>query len=50
MSTDGVRNNQEATFLFQEAFERLLTKASQPIQPTPAQEAERTSEPRRSDD
>ena len=37
-------------FLTKEAFEKLLTKAAQPIQKQPAPKAERTSESRRSDD
>ena len=36
--------------LTKEAFEKLLTKAAQPIQKQPAPKAERTSESRRSDD
>ena len=35
--------------LTKEGFERLLTKAAQPIRKPPAPEAERTSDPRRSD-
>ena len=37
-------------FLTKEAFEKLLTKAAQPIQKQPDPKAERTSESRRSDD
>ena len=36
--------------LTKEAFERLLTKAAQPIQKQPAPKVERTSESHRSDD
>ena len=36
--------------LTKEAFERLLTKAAQPIPKKPAPEAEQTSAPSRSDD
>ena len=35
--------------LTKEGFERLLTKAAQPIRKQPAQEAARTSGPSRSD-
>lgn len=36
--------------LTKEAFERLLSKAAQPIRKRPAPKAEQTSESRRSDD
>ncbi len=39
----------KSDFLTKEAFEKLLTKAAQPMPKQPAQEAEQTSESRRSD-
>ncbi len=36
--------------LTKEAFERLLTKAAQPIRKQPSPEVEKTSEPNRSGD
>ena len=40
---------EEKQELSKEAFEKLLTKAAQPIRKPPAPEAERTSGPSRSD-
>lgn len=37
-------------FLTKKAFEKLLTKAAQPIEKRPSPKAERTSESRRADD
>ena len=44
-----VEKKKDPGFLNKEAFERLLTKAAQPIQKQPAPKAERTSESRLSD-
>ena len=48
MTTTG--NQDSPGFLTKEAFEKLLTKAAQPIQKQPAQEAEQTSESHQNDD
>jgi hypothetical protein len=44
------QEKKEPDFLTKDAFEKLLTKAAQPIRKQPAQEAEQTSESHRSDD